>query len=105
MNQKDEAQGHFFAELCADRAGEDWKESAYSFFVSFATCNRYLTIAQVRHAFEAQGGAAPHDGRAWGHIALRAQREDVVIHSGKYARDGSHGRPNPVWTSLIVRAA
>ena len=105
MTQSDPAQGHFLAELCADKAGCDWKEDAYTFFVQFAQSNPHLTIAQVRHAFEAQGGAAPHDGRAWGHIALRAQREDIVIHSGRYTRDGSHGRPNPVWASLIVRAA
>lgn len=101
----DPAQGHFLAELCAAKAGEDWKDAAYAFFTQFAQRNRYLTTAQVRSAFEAQGGAVAHDGRAWGHVCLRAQREGVVIHSGKYVRDGSHGRPNPVWESLFVRAA
>ena len=102
MTTPDLLHGHFLAELCADKAGEDWQASAYTFFVGCAAQAPYLTTAAVRRAFEAAGGAVPHDGRAWGHICLRAQRDEIITHSGKYVRDGSHGRPNAVWRSLIV---
>lgn len=105
ITNNDPAQGHFFAMLCAEKAGRPWQDEAYDFFVSFALTHRFMTTAQARRAFEKAGGAAPHDGRAWGHICRRAITDGVIEHSGTYTRDGSHGRPNPVWASLIVRAA
>jgi hypothetical protein len=104
QSNTDPAQGHFLAELCCEKAGSDWAEDAYAFFVAFAYGHKFLTTAQARLAFEKAGGAVPHDGRAWGHICRRAITDGVIEHSGTYTRDGSHGRPNPVWASLVVRA-
>lgn len=70
------ALGHEMAEKAAANAGPTWKEDAYAAFCAFAKTHRHFTVKEVRAANPQI--KAPPDLRAWGAVALRAQRAKVV---------------------------
>jgi hypothetical protein len=89
------ARGHEAAEMAADHAGEDWKEMAYSAFVSHARdVLGTFTTEEVRAAYPSV--PPPPDKRAWGQVALRAKRAKVV-HATGITKVGAHGRYGTLW--------
>lgn len=101
MKETKAHEGHRLAELCAEKAGEDWQSQAYDAFVAVARRSRTFTTGAVRREMEAKG-LKPHDSRAWGQIARRAYRDGIVVHSGLWEATGSHHRPDAIWRSQIV---
>jgi hypothetical protein len=97
------ALGHEAAERAADHAEREtptWKEQAFTDFVNYAKRHSHFTTEQVRAASESP---PPPDPRAWGHVALRAKKEKVVV-SGEWVRATSktvHGMVVTQWQSLI----
>jgi hypothetical protein len=93
--------GHDMAELAAEKCGDDWKESAYDAFVEYAKSHTFFTTEDVRKS-------RPDifmigDNRAWGSIARRAAKNEIVEHAG-VARAKSlavHGVMITKWRSLI----
>jgi hypothetical protein len=93
--------GHAMAELSANKAGDEWREEAYAAFCQYAKAHPYFTNEEVRAANPDL--VAPFDERAWGAIALRAKRQDIVVsHSWVRARSQTvHGSIITQWESKI----
>jgi hypothetical protein len=93
--------GHDMAEIAADNAGDHWKEEAYDAFVNYAKYNKYFTTEEVR-------ASRPDiilngDKRAWGAVAKRAHKNDIVDSAG-WTRANSltvHGMVVTKWKSNI----
>ena len=102
-NHEGLAIGHSMAEVAADNAGEAWKAEAYAAFRKHAIKNLIFTTEDVRKANEDM--PHPRDTRAWGHIALRAKRDNIIefctlMHS---TSKSTHGRLITKWRSTIYR--
>ena len=102
-NHEGLAIGHSMAEVSADNAGEAWKAEAYAAFRKHAIKNLIFTTEDVRKANEDM--PHPPDTRAWGHIALRAKRDNIIefftlMHS---TSKSTHGRLITKWRSTIYR--
>jgi hypothetical protein len=95
--------GHSMAEVAADNAGEAWKAEAYAAFRRHAIHNLIFTTEDVRRANEDM--PRPPDTRAWGAIARRAIRDNIIefftlMHS---TNRSTHGRLITKWRSTIYR--
>jgi hypothetical protein len=97
------ALGHTMAEVAADRAGERWQDEAYEAFRQFALRNELFTTETVRSAFPDMD--APPDSRAWGAVALRAKRNNVVVADGWVRAESRtvHGMVVTAWRSKIFQ--
>jgi hypothetical protein len=74
--------GHAAAQASAERADreiDDW------------------TLKAVALIAESHGLPSPPDGRAWGHIAKRCQRDGTIISAGFGAAKSSNGSPKVLW--------
>lgn len=93
--------GHAMAKVAADHAGEAWKELAYESFRQFAYMNFEFTTEQVRAA--SLHVPPPPDPRAWGHIAKRASKEEVVRAVGPVRAESKtvHGMYVTLWRSSV----
>ena len=91
------------AEICKQNASLAWRAEAYRAFVYFARRKKTFTTGEVRRWLEENKKIFPHDGRAWGGIAMQAQRADVVRRTGKFVYTGSHGRPDAIWKSMLFK--
>ena len=91
------------AELCAEKAGAFWYAEAYKAFVMFAKTRKTFTTGDVRVWLQSEKKIFPHDSRAWGAIARQAKKEKNVTATGQFVYSGSHGRPDAVWKSEIVK--
>jgi hypothetical protein len=93
--------GHDMAQVAANHAGTEWKETAFEAFKQYARQHTEFTTEQVRIA--AKDVAPPPDPRAWGQVALRAKRESVV-EGGGWVRANSpsvHGMIVTLWRSKL----
>lgn len=92
--------GHEAAERAADHAGERWKADAYAAFCEYARGHRLFTTEEVRDAHPEI--VAPPTLRAWGHIALRAKREGLVVGQGVSTAKARnvHGNMVTLWRSI-----
>jgi hypothetical protein len=93
--------GHEMAEIAADNCGDDWKDSAYDAFVEYARYHPFFTTEDVRkfRTDIIMNG----DNRAWGSIARKAAKNEIVEHAG-VARAKTltvHGVMITKWRSLI----
>jgi len=97
------ALGHAMAEVAADRAGDWWQDEAYEAFRQFALRNELFTTETVRLAFPDMD--APPDSRAWGAVALRAKRNNVVVADGWVRAESRtvHGMVVTAWRSKIFQ--
>lgn len=68
--------GHAMADLAGNSAGETWKQLAYDVFVAHAAAHREFTTEDVRRANPEL--PTPPDNRAWGAIARRAMRDEII---------------------------
>jgi len=93
--------GHEKAEIAADHAGQEWKDLAFEAFKNYAKKHRYFTTELVR--LNSKHVPIPPDKRAWGHVALRAKREEIVIGDGwtRASSSSVHGMVVTRWLSLI----
>lgn len=101
MNAAPDAQlalalGHRLAGLAADKAGDDWKDEAFAAFCRHAAMGEPFTTEDVRLANPSL--PPPPDRRAWGQVALRAQREEVVVAIGQRRVKSSHGMFKTLWS-------
>jgi hypothetical protein len=82
----------------ADREIDDWTQKAVDLFAEFAkqAPAPFLTEAARQYA-ESHGLSSPPDGRAWGHIAKRCQRDGTIISAGFGAAKSSNGSPKVLW--------
>lgn len=87
--------GHAKAEQAADHAGEEWKDLAFAAFATYAETNTRFTTEDVRNANSTL--PPPPDGRAWGHVALRASRSGIVKSVGQRRVASSHGMWKTLW--------
>lgn len=93
--------GHEMAKVAADNAGENWKKVAYEAFVRHAKNNKFFATENVQN--NELDVSPPPDRRAWGQIALQAQRQGVVS-ADSLVRSSSkicHGRIITIWKSNI----
>jgi hypothetical protein len=82
------------AERAASHAGEEWKREALAAFEQFANANDTFTTEDVRNAGVCSD---PPDNRAWGQVALAAQRKGSVKPVGYQRVKSSNGRPATLW--------
>lgn len=87
--------------LVADRAGEDWKESAYRSLINFAENNTKFMTEDARLFAERNGVPRPHDNRAWGIVVVRAIKAGIIKRCNYAPSKTGHMRPMPVWSSAI----
>ena len=93
--------GQEMAELAANRAGGEWKAIALEAFRLHAKEHRWFKTEDVRAANPDL--PVPPDMRAWGHIALLAEKEGYVV-AGGYVSARSptvHGMKVTLWESKI----
>jgi hypothetical protein len=97
------ALGHAMAEVAANHAGEQWQNEAYEAFRQFALRNEFFTTETVRAAFPDMD--APPDTRAWGAVALRAKKNNVVEAKGWVRAESRsvHGMVVTSWRSKIFQ--
>lgn len=96
------ALGYKRAEDAAEKAGETWREKAYDALIEFAKAYTTFTIEDVRKGNP--NLPKPPDPRAWGAIARRAMKENV-IEFVRFTRSPSptvHGHMVKVWRSKII---
>ena len=67
--------GHARAKAAADHAGAEWKEQALAALLSYASTHKKFTVEQVGMHCKLPD---PPSKRAWGAIALAAQRMGVI---------------------------
>lgn len=91
------------AELCASNASAQWNTEAYKAFVMFAKKQKNFTTGDVRRWLQEKKQLFPHDNRAWGGVATLAKRNRIISRTGKFAYSGSHGRPDAIWKSEILK--
>jgi hypothetical protein len=94
--------GHKMAEVAGSNAGEDWKDLAFQAFRQHAKANPTFTTEQVR--IGSPDIPPPPDPRAWGAVAIKAQREGVVK-CETWVRSNNrtcHGRLVTLWRSNLV---
>lgn len=94
--------GHARAKDAADHANRvspQWIETAVAFVRRFVWGHRThpFLAEEVRAAAEAWGLPAAPDGRSWGHVMKRAEREGVVVPCGYRAAVSSRGSPKVLW--------
>jgi hypothetical protein len=95
--------GHVMAEVAANNAGETWKRLAYEAFVKYAKGREFFLTEDVRAANPDL--PTPPDMRAWGHVARRAKKEEIVSgQSFTRAKSRSvHGMVVTMWRSNIFK--
>lgn len=89
--------GHAAAERAALRAGEAWKERAYTAFLAYMAAHSTFTTEEVRLASPEVG--EPPDRRAWGQVAKRAERAGYIA-PNRWIRStapNTHGRLVMEW--------
>jgi hypothetical protein len=94
--------GHTRAKDAADHANRvspQWIETAVCFVRLFSLEHRAQTFLaeDVRAAAESWGLSAAPDGRSWGHVMKRAEREGFVVPCGYRAAVSSRGSPKVLW--------
>jgi hypothetical protein len=93
--------GHAAAKASADRADreiDDWTKKAVALFATFAkiTPSPFLT-EEARQFAESCGLSSPPDGRAWGHVAKRCQKDGLTVSAGFGSAKSSNGSPKVLW--------
>jgi hypothetical protein len=93
--------GHAMAKVAADHAGNEWKNLAYESFVEYAKHHRKFTTEQARGA--CLHVPPPPDKRAWGQVALRARKNDIIESAGWTRAESKsvHGMVVTLWRSKI----
>lgn len=91
------------AKVCANNAGVTWNIEAYKAFVMFAKKQKNFTTGDVRKWLQENKKIFPHDNRAWGGVAMMAKKNKIVTRTGRFVYTGSHGRPDAVWRSEILK--
>lgn len=80
---------------------EEWCEQAYGFLCKYMKHNRIFMTEEVRVASE-NVLFAPTSDRAWGHIMVRAVRENKIVRSGyrKVSNKKAHSATATLWRVL-----
>lgn len=96
------ARGHARAKDAADHADRRrhrWTDTAVAFVGLYIAkrCPAGFLAEDVRRAAEAWGLADPPDGRAWGHVMKRAEREGLIVADGYGSAASSNGSPKVRW--------
>jgi len=89
------------AERAARHAGEAWKEMAYLAYCLYVATHDLFTTEDVRLA--SPQVPPPPDNRAWGQVALRMLRENLIIATNRYQRRkvrSSHASPIQIWAAM-----
>jgi hypothetical protein len=93
--------GHAAAQASAERADreiDDWTLKAVALFAEYAAKAQSPFLTEEARVFaESHGLPSPPDGRAWGHIAKRCQRDGKIISAGFGAAKSSNGSPKVLW--------
>jgi hypothetical protein len=93
--------GHAAAQASAERADreiDDWTQKAVALFAEYASRSFDPFLTEEARVFaESHGLPSPPDGRAWGHIAKRCQRDGTIISAGFGAAKSSNGSPKVLW--------
>ena len=91
------------AEICAQNAALTWRREAYKAFMAFARCKKTFTTGEVRRWLQDNKKIFPHDNRAWGGIAMQFRKDGIIHPTGKFVYTGSHGRPDAIWKSNLIK--
>jgi hypothetical protein len=93
--------GHAAAQAAADHADRvrvQWTATAVAFLRTYVAKHRGAFLAEdVRAASLAWGLPEAPDGRAWGHVMKRAEREGVIVAVGYSGARSSNGSPKVLW--------
>jgi hypothetical protein len=83
----------------ADRMREAWTATAVAWVRLFVSSRvgRPFLAEEVRAGALEWGLDAPPDGRAWGHVMRRAQRDGLIAAAGYAAAASSNGSPKVLW--------
>lgn len=89
----------------ADRRSPNWSARAFDILTQYASINFEFMTEDVRHWAHKLGLPEAPSARAWGAIALRACRENIIRKQGyrKTQNPLAHGTPATLWRSLICR--
>ena len=81
---------------------QTWSNRAYDCFVNYARSHELFMTEDVRAAAEIP---APPSNRAWGSVAVRAKKANIIAHAGYKAvkNPKAHCAPCNVWRSLIYK--
>jgi hypothetical protein len=93
--------GHAAAQASAERADreiDDWTLRAVAMFAEFAKKAQAPFLTEEARVFaESYGLPSAPDGRAWGHIAKRCQKDGLIVSAGFAAAKSSNGSPKVLW--------
>lgn len=97
----DRAVGH------ANRTSPEWSQRAFEILTSYASIHFEFMTEDVRNWAEKLGLPQAPSARAWGAVAIRASRENVIRKEGyrKTQNPLAHGTPATLWHSQIYRRA
>lgn len=79
--------------------GQDWGASAFHALRTFAKTTPLFKSEYVRRYAHERGLPIPPDGRAWGAVFLKAQKEELIarVGFGRSTNRVAHSRPATVW--------
>lgn len=80
-----------------------WRDRAFRAVAIFARTHSAFLAEDVRQMAEREGLPPPPDGRAWGAVMQRAQRERVIQADGYAPANSSNRSPKVWWRSLVTR--
>jgi len=93
--------GHAAAQASAARADreiDDWTLKAVALFAEYASRSFDPFLTEEARVFaESHGLPNPPDGRAWGHVAKRCQRDGLTVSAGFGSAKSSNGSPKVLW--------
>jgi len=86
----------------AERVYPDWQDRAVGYVRLHATVHTQFMAETVRAVAEADGLTLPPDGRAWGAVMRRAQREGIIRADGYAPANSSNRSPKVRWASMVA---
>ena len=97
--------GHEAAQIAADHAdkvNDNWSTTAYQLFCEYAKTHDKFMTEQV--AFYYPEFEKPPSGRAWGWVAILAQKNGIVKHCDykPTTKKTAHGARATLWESQIL---
>lgn len=85
----------------ADRVESQWSITALQAVRTFATVKgsgcTFLAEEARAWAEDVRGVSPPPDGRAWGHVILKARAEGLIASAGYAPAKSSNGSPKVLW--------
>jgi len=84
----------------ADNAGDDWKAVAFEKVAEYAKQSQAPFLTEDIREWCLESIPEPHDGRAWGQIMRKAQKQGIICKVGFYSAKSSNLSPKVLWNKV-----